>query len=53
MVMLHLADLVEEDGAAVGLLDEADLRRPRAGEGATLVAEELRFQQARPGSPRS
>src|SRR3989304_2470193 len=45
-VGLHLADLVEEQSAAVGELDEAGLRRDRAGEGASFVAEQLGFQHA-------
>ena len=36
-----LADLVQEDGAAVGLLEPARLGLEGAGEGAALVAEEL------------
>ena len=41
----HVADLVEEDRAAVGLLELADLLLGRAGERALLVAEQLRFDQ--------
>ena len=41
----HLADLVEEQGAAVGHLELAGLARHGAGEGALLVAEELAFEQ--------
>ena len=41
----HLADLVEEDGAGVGLFELADARRGGAGEGALLVAEQLAFEQ--------
>src|SRR5690606_11336348 len=41
----HVADFVQEDGAAIGLLELADLLLGRAGEGALLVAEELRFDQ--------
>ena len=41
----HLADLVEEQHAAGGLLDAARLGRDGAGERAALVAEELRFEQ--------
>ena len=41
----HLADLVEEQGAARGLLEAADLGRRRAGEGSLLVTEELRFEE--------
>ena len=39
------ADLVEEDGATVRQLELAELARVRAGEGAALVAEELRFDE--------
>ena len=41
----HLADLVEEDGAALRHLELADLALRRAGEGAALVAEQLRLEQ--------
>src|SRR5205085_5271713 len=41
-----LADLVEEDGAAVGRLDQADLGRGGPGEGAALVTEELGLDEA-------
>ena len=41
----HIADLVEEDGAAVGLLEAADPLGDGAREGALLVAEQLAFQQ--------
>ena len=41
----HVADLVEEDGAAVGLLELADPAAVGAGEGALLVAEELALQE--------
>ena len=41
----HLADLVEEQHAAAGLLDPSRLRRDRAGERAALVAEQLRLEQ--------
>ena len=41
----RLADLVEEERAAVGLLEEAALLAHRAGEGAALVAEELGLEQ--------
>src|SRR5215831_5639087 len=41
----HLRDLVEEDGAAVGQLEETRLTLVRAGEGALLVAEELALHQ--------
>ena len=60
----HLADLVEEHGAAVGGLEEAALLLPGVGERAPLVAEELAFEQLlrqcrrgdvdeRPGRPRA
>ncbi|MNR00392.1 hypothetical protein D3C85_1161630 [compost metagenome] len=42
----HVADLVEEQGAAVGLLDQAaHALAARAGEGARLVAEQLALDQ--------
>src|SRR5262249_31865400 len=41
----RLADLVEEDGAAGGDLEQAGLGRDRAREGAALVAEELALEQ--------
>jgi hypothetical protein len=42
----HLADLVEEQGAAVGRLEQPGVAAAaRAGERAFLVAEQLRFQQ--------
>jgi hypothetical protein len=41
----HVADLVEEQGAAVGLLEPADAAALRPGEGALLVAEQLALQQ--------
>ena len=41
----HLADLVEEDGALVRLLQLADLVAIGAGEAALHVAEELAFEQ--------
>ena len=41
----HVADLVEEDRAAVGHLEQAPLARARAGEGAALVAEQLALDQ--------
>ena len=43
----QLADLVEEDGAAVRQLEAADLAGVRAGEGAALVAEQLALDQRR------
>src|SRR5690606_28810095 len=39
------ADLVEEDRAAVRLLEAADVLRDRAGEAALLVAEQCRLDQ--------
>src|SRR6202030_1249054 len=39
-----LADLVEEQRAALGLLEEAALLRARTGEAASLVAEELTLE---------
>ena len=41
----HVADLVEEEGAAVALLELADAAAVSAGEGALLVAEQLALQQ--------
>src|SRR5439155_12864149 len=38
---IHVADLVQEEGAPVGLLEEAALLLLRAGERAALVVEEL------------
>ena len=40
-----VADLVEEQGAALGQLDLADVRLDRAGERAALVAEQLGLEQ--------
>ena len=42
---VHLTDLVEEDGAAAGLLEAADALLVGAGEGAFLVAEEFRLEE--------
>jgi hypothetical protein len=42
---VQLADLVQEDRAAVGQLEPSGLALVRAGEGAALVAEELGLQQ--------
>jgi hypothetical protein len=42
---MQLADLVEEDGAAVGQLEAARLALVGAGKGATLVAEQLALEQ--------
>ena len=41
----HRADLVEEERAAVRVLDQARPRRCRAGEGAARVAEQLVLEQ--------
>src|SRR5687767_10496729 len=41
----HVADFVEKDGSAVGLLELADLLLGRAGERTFLVAEQLRLDQ--------
>src|SRR3546814_8614877 len=41
----HVADLVEKQRTAVGLLEAAFALRRGAGESAALVAEELGFQQ--------
>ena len=41
----HVADLVEQQSAAIGGLEQALVGADRAGEGAFLVAEELRFEQ--------
>ena len=41
----HVADLVEEERAAVALLELADAAAVGAGEGALLVAEQLALQQ--------
>ena len=41
----HVADLVEEQGAALGLLEPADAARVGAGERALLVAEQLALDQ--------
>ena len=49
----QLADLVEEEGAAVGQLEAADPPGDGAGEGALLVAEQLALDQARRAGRRS
>ena len=41
----HVADLVEKQRAAFGLLEAADVTVLRAGEGALLVAEQLGLDQ--------
>jgi hypothetical protein len=47
-----LTDLVQEQGPAVGQLEAAGLAGDRAGEGAALVAEELRLDEI-PGDGRA
>ena len=49
----QLADLVEEQGAAVRHLEAARPIAARAGEGALHVAEQLALEQAVRGWPRS
>src|SRR5690606_27158759 len=44
-VLRQLAELVEEDGAAVGLLEDAGAAGDGAGEGAALVPEQLALDQ--------
>ncbi len=44
-VLAHVADFVEEQAAAVGLLEAADALLVGAGEGALLVAEQLGLEQ--------
>ncbi len=41
----HVADFVEEQRAAVGLLEAAAAQRVGAGEGALLVAEQFGLEQ--------
>ena len=41
----HVADFVEEDRPAIGLLELADLLFGRSGERPLLVPEQLRFDQ--------
>ncbi len=41
----HIADLVEEQGAALGLLETAAALRLGAGEGAAFVAEQFGFEE--------
>ena len=47
----HVADFVEEQRAALGLLEAAGAARVGAGEGALLVAEQFGFDRGRAGSP--
>ena len=44
-VEAHVADFVEKDRAAVGMLEAADPPRVSAGESTLLVPEELALQQ--------
>jgi hypothetical protein len=48
-----VADFVEEEGAAVRLLEAPLARLDCAGEGAAFVAKEFRFEQSFPAAPRS
>ena len=48
----HVADLVEEQRAAIGLLEAADVALAGAGERAGLVAEQFAIPAARTESPR-
>ena len=41
----HVADLVQEEGAAVGQLEAALAHGHRVGEGAAFMAKEFAFQQ--------
>ena len=41
----HVTDLIEEQRAAIGLLEAPAAQRRGAGEGALLMAEQLRFHQ--------
>ena len=49
----HVADLIEEQRAAIGILDLADRARGGAGKGAFFVAEQFRGDQAGAGWRRS
>src|SRR3546814_12132413 len=46
---MHFGDVVEQQGAAVGLLELADAARHGSGEGALFVPEKLRLQQTTGG----
>ena len=48
----HVADLVEEQRAAIGLLEAAAAQRIGAGERALLVAEQFGLEQLARESPR-
>ena len=61
---VRLSHLIEEQGAAIGRFDQADLALLGIGEGAALMAEEFGFEQLRghggavdlderPGRPRA
>ena len=52
-VGVDLADLVEEERAAVGLLEAADAALDGAGERAFFVAEEFALEQLRRRAPRN
>jgi len=39
----HVADLVQKQGAAIGLLELAEVARSSAGEAALFVAEQFAF----------
>ena len=49
----HVADFVEKQRAAIGLLEPADPLLVGAGERALLVAEELGLEEGFPGAPRN
>ena len=49
----HRVDLIEEDGALLGFLEEPDLVLDRAGERALLVAEQLGLEQVLRQAPSS
>src|SRR5258708_37892464 len=42
-----IADFVQEQGSAISPLEPSNIARYRAGKGATLVTEQLAFQQSR------
>src|SRR5208337_1616853 len=43
----NLANLIQEDGSAIGQLEATDPLRNGAGEGASLMSEQFAFQQSR------
>ena len=53
MLRRQVADLVEKDRAAVGLLEAADAPGVGAGERAAFVAEQFAFEQGFREWPRS